>query len=308
MILDTTRPRRALTHRARLATLALATAALVPLAMLRPTAKAQAVPSASPSPPPTPWKQTLANGTTVEVLGVSNAPTRQDGGWWKPDGSPLAGSPFGPPMDIPIAGRDQRAFALRVLGSPRDAGFGWAFPTCEVPGAASVRVAYAMLSSYAPRLPGLDVVSVGADALPAQAVLRCGVAEGAWGTLTAGSIRTLPAGGRFTFHGVSGSVIFSQANQRQGSAVVTVSDTFSNREGQSQVVAVDVSGKTFLGSAYSQVESGGMHQTPVVFKGLPLSRAKEVRFQARPYQWVEFKGIALRPARPPENVREGARL
>lgn len=294
-ILDQTRSRCALTRRVLLTALCVGAAALVPLAMLRPAAKAQGVLSTSTPAHAALWKQTWANGATVEVLGVSHAPTREDGsGWWRPDGSPLPGAPFGPPMDNPVAGRDRRAFSLRVLSPPADPLWGL-FPTCEVPGAASVGTSYAALSSYAPRLPGLVVVSAGAEALPVPGTLRCGVAGGAWETLTAGNIRILPAGGRFTFHGVSGSVIFSQTSQRQENAAVTVSDTFSDREGQSQVVAVDVSGRTFLGSGYSQIGIGGMHQTTFIFKGLPLSRAKEVRFQARPYEWVELKGIALKP-------------
>ena len=167
IILDHTRPRHAMTRRILIIALSVGAAALIPLAMLRPAAKAQGAASASAPAPAAPWKQTLANGTTVELLGVSNAPTRQDGGgWWRPDGAPLAGAPFGPPMDNPVAGRVRRAFAVRVLSPPTDPGLGW-FPKFEVPGAASIGTGYSMISSYAPRLPGLDVVSAGAKALSA---------------------------------------------------------------------------------------------------------------------------------------------
>ena len=290
MILDADRPRRVLTRRVLLVSLAATALGCGVLAALEPGRRAQAAGS------PTPWKQTLASGAIVEVMGVSK-PTLREGGWWRPDGSPLAGAPFGPPMYIAVAGRDRRLFAMRVTFPRNDRP--WEYPsyvaTYEVPGATSVKISYGMVSSYSRTMPGLDVVSAGADALPAPGTLRCGVAAGAWETLKTAGVSILPAGGRFTFHGTSGSVLFSRPSQARGSAVMTMSDTFSSREGVSQVVAVDVSGKTFAGDLYSQVGNGATRQSIIRFKGTPLSRIKEVRFQVLPYQWAEFRGIALKP-------------
>jgi len=292
MILNTTQSRRALTRRALLASLAAAALGCGMLAALQPGTRARAAGA------PSPWKQTLANGATVEVLGVSK-PTLRERGWWRPDGSPLVGSPFGQAMGIPVAGRDRRAFAMRVT-FPRS-GPSWEYnahiTTYEVPGAASVKIFYGMASSDSTWMPGLDVVSAGADALPALGTLRCGVAAGAWETVAAAGISILPAGRGFTFHGVPVSVLFSRPREMRGSAMMTMSDTFSNKQGLSQVVAVDVSGKTVTGDYYSGVGTGAMHQTIIRFKGIPLSRIKEVRFQALPYQWAEFRGIALEPGR-----------
>lgn len=294
MILEAGRPRRVLTRTRRALLVSLTAAALGcgTLAALQPGTRARAVDTQ------TPWKQTLPNGATIEVLGVSNAPTREKGGWWRPDGTPLVGSPFGPPMDNPVTGRDRRAFALRVT-SPQNGPTKWqsVFSTYEAPGAASVRESNpAYLSSvYVPRMPGLEVVSAGADALPAPGTLRCGLATGAWEMVKTARISVLPAGGGFTFHGVPGSVLFSRPKDVRGSAVMTVSDTFSKKQGLFQVVAVDISGKTVTGDYYSEVETGAMRQTVIRFRGMPLSRVKEVRFQALPYQWTEFRGIALKP-------------
>ena len=290
MILDDSHPRRALTRRALLVSLAAAALGCGVLAALKPGTQARAASA------PSPWKQTLANGATVEVLGVSKS-TLREGGWWRPDGSPLVGAPFGQAMGISVAGRDRRAFAMRVT-FPRS-GPSWEYnahvTTYEVPGAASVKIFYGMASSDSTWMPGLDVVSAGADALPSLGTLRCGVAAGAWETLKTAGISILPAGGGFIFHGVPGSVLFSRPKEMRDSAVMTMSDTFSFREGVPRVVAVDVSGKTVDGDFYSGVGTGAMHQTIIRFKGTPLSRIKEVRFQALPYQWVEFRGIALKP-------------
>ena len=148
MILDAARPHHALTRRALLVSLAVAALGCGALAALQPGTRALAAGA------PSVWKQTLANGATVEVLGVSNAPTRERGGWWKPDGTPLAGSPFGPPMDSPVSGRNRRAFAMRVT-SPRG-GPKWqvVFATYEVPGAAVTETSYGIASSYSGRIAG----------------------------------------------------------------------------------------------------------------------------------------------------------
>ncbi len=286
MILDAGRPRRTLTRRALLVSLAAALGCGV-LATLEPGRRAQAAGT------PTPWKQTLANGMTVEVLGVSDAPTRQRGGWWRPDGSPLAGAPFGRYLESPITGQDRRAFAMRVLPSP--SGPQWGFPIYEVAGAALVRTSSWVMMSDSTRMVGLDIVSAGADALPSPGTLRCGVAAGTWETLKSANVSILPAGGGFTFHGHAGSVVFSRLSQTRGSAMVTMSDTFPNGEGVSRVAALDASGKTVEGDSDGGAETGAMRQTVIVFRGMPLSRIKEVRFQALPYQWAEFRGIALKP-------------
>jgi hypothetical protein len=49
--------------------------------------------SALPASEPSPWKASLANGLTIEVLGITEAPSK-DHPWWRPDGSPLAQRPY----------------------------------------------------------------------------------------------------------------------------------------------------------------------------------------------------------------------
>ncbi len=101
MILKPNASRRALTRRAVIASLAAAALGVGTLAALRPAVRAQSNAAAKP----TAWKQTLANGATVELVGIADVPPYKDGwwrkddppprrGWWQPDGSPLAAAPI----------------------------------------------------------------------------------------------------------------------------------------------------------------------------------------------------------------------
>lgn len=295
MILKPNASRRALTRRAVIASLVAAALSIGALAALRPAAQAQSDAA------PTAWKQILPNGVTVELLGVSNEPTKQSGGgWWRPDGSLLAGSPFGGPLGNPVAGRDRRAFALRVTppssNSPKeDEGY---IARYEVPGAASVSVNYAMASSNLLRMRGLDVVSAGVDTLPTPGTVRCEVAAGPWETYTARSVSDLWQWGENAGRPVQrrgGTLLFSRLSEINGSAAITITDTFSNI--QRRVVAVDAQGRIYHGGYGGGSQTNGMCQSTSIFKGLPLKSVRAIKFQARPYQWAEFTGIALRPGR-----------
>lgn len=291
MILKPNASRHALTRRAALVSLAAAALGVGTLAALRPAAQAQNNVAAKP----TAWKQTLPNGATVELLGVSNAPTKQSGGgWWRPDGSPLSGSPFGPPMDNPVAGRDRRAFAMRVTppsSGSRQEYVGY-IARYEVPGATSVSVGYGLVSSYAPRMPGLDMVSAGADSLPTLGKVRCAVASGVWETYTARSVSDLWGWGQ-PVQRRGGTLLFSRLSEINGSAAITITDTFSNID--RRVVAVDAQSRIYYNDYGGESRTNGMCQSTSIFKGLPLKKVRAIRFQARPYQWAEFTGIALKP-------------
>jgi len=77
MILDTTRPRRALSRRVLLLALTPGTAALVSLAMLRPSAKAQAAPLVMPAAAPAPPPHLLEGSETISRYSISPVPPPQ---------------------------------------------------------------------------------------------------------------------------------------------------------------------------------------------------------------------------------------
>lgn len=294
MILKPNASRHALTRRAALVSLAAAALGVGTLSALRPAAQAQNNVAAKP----TAWKQTLPKGATVELLGVSY-PRLSPVVWWKPDGTPLAGQPFGPPTFISVTGRDQRVFDMRVTppSGLRPEEYN-SFPQYEVPGAASVRVNYAIISSNALRMRGLDVVSAGADALPTPGTVRCGIASGPWETLT--SQYVIPASAamksvNLPYQHSQIDILFSRMTEFGDNAAVTVTTTLPDTQAEWRVQAVDMTGKFYTDSGDGGRLGGKVSQETCVFKGLPRKRVRAFKFQARPYEWAEFTGIAMRP-------------
>jgi len=61
-----------------------------------------------------------------------------------------------------------------------------------------------------------------------------------------------------------------------------------------RVVAIDKAGKLQTAGGGS-VASGKIDQHTANFRNLKLGQIKEFQYQARPYQWVEFKNVSLSP-------------
>ena len=64
-----------------------------------------------------------------------------------------------------------------------------------------------------------------------------------------------------------------------------------------RIVAVDKDGKIVQPVGESSSVVSVFRQTTVWFNEteLPLARVKEIRFETRPFHWVEFKDVALYP-------------
>lgn len=63
-----------------------------------------------------------------------------------------------------------------------------------------------------------------------------------------------------------------------------------------RVVAVDAQGKERLPDQPGDNSTGTLDQITARF-ALPLAQIKEVRVETRAFRWVEFKDIALQPAK-----------
>ena len=321
MILKPGQNRRTLTRHAVVGSLVAAALGVGTLAVLRPEARAQTVTQAAA---PTLWTQTLPGGATVELVGVADVPPYQEGrwqkdnppprrGWWQPDGAPLAhASVDSNKQMIPVGTRNMEAwrqFAVRVsppVGAAASS-LGTTFDLSQTNGLTN--------SSWQQASRGgrdlLDVWLVGASFSDWQKppVIRCGVASGPWVTLSARSAQegfditsTAPymfqSGQDTLSHDDHGQVVFSPASLVGGATAITVTHDLPSDRAQTRIVAVDLKGKVFTdgGEPYS-IGVGNTSQATYVFKGLPLRRVREFQFQVRPYEWVEFKGIALTPDR-----------
>jgi hypothetical protein len=92
--------------------------------------------------------------------------------------------------------------------------------------------------------------------------------------------------------GSDGYVSFSQAAEKEGSAVINVAHPLSGWD--TRVVAVDRDDQEQV-STRQAAGNGPLKQQTVTFSHLPLAQVKEFRFQVRPYRWVEFRHVSLEP-------------
>jgi hypothetical protein len=323
MILDTTRPRRALTRRVLTAALGVAAAALIPLAMLRPMARAQATPQRAAAP--------------AALIGITDNGT-QGGRWWGVDGEMLPK----PALDTTVhgmmtrravtrPGQQARLFAVRVPVNPRDPAPSTSYlADDETPGGLVLpysggytRMTAIQVAGGAPdRGSAVEGYMAAFPAALSRTSLLVGVANGPW-TERVDCPRTP---GKTYVQGPSGGVIFTLIPHREpaarGSALFAVSDHFrapsalkadndlqvalhEAESWQRTVYALDQTGRVIAelpatqmswpdGKAPGDYRSIKTTRTSHI-PGDVLKRTASFRLVARPYRWAEFKGVALQP-------------
>jgi hypothetical protein len=247
--------------------------------------------------PDAPFRATLPDGPTVRVVGVSrhtsraSYPPEYTGDWWSPDGSPLAEPPCDPSIDNDAhpAGTKGRAFAVEVDANAGNVSvIGEIVPAQAGASGPAVRDGAAIAGLY--KISGL----IPDDA--ADVTLRVGVACGPWQR-----------------HGTSpsslkpGDASFSAPLESEGRVLITVTDHLEGNL-QRMVAAVDTSGRSHAPSSMQESISGNNHTTSATFDGLHLGDIKSFSFETRPYQYVEFKGIALDPRSPTASYGTALRL
>ncbi len=230
---------------------------------------------------------TLSNGVTVELVGVCEHPS-EGKKWWRPDGSLLKET-----MGIKIYGRlacdiedafrgKPYAFVVRIDG-PTDLNFKWG-QTQDTRCLAQGKV----IDEQGREVKGMQAIQASIDEQKVGATLRLAVASGPWQNEAAHSGRGIMGTGR-----KQGAVMFSEAYESDKGVKITVSDDLNELE--HRIAAVDAEGNVLGAVSKPWVGVGKMRQTVAHFKNLGLKQIKEFQFQTRPYEWVEFKNVSLKP-------------
>jgi hypothetical protein len=232
-----------------------------------------------------PFEARLPSGVTVELLGVAENPSK-DRPWWQPDGSPLAARPYdwlGASVDV---GKDEmaREFAVRLSNTPSEAvGVQWKIDP-------SLAFSLGNPLVHAESAPDMRGVAVRMLASQQTADVHIGVAAGAWQTAAESQAR----GGDVV--GGKESVVFSPAEEKDGSITITVAHDMIDAQGegpQVRVIAVDLDGREHNWESFQNGRSEKLSQLTVTFSKLSLKDVKTFRLQTRPYQWAEFRNVSL---------------
>jgi RNA polymerase sigma factor (sigma-70 family) len=267
----------------------IAAAGGVGMSMLARSAPPEALERALSALDDNPYRATLNDGVTIEVIGVSTVPTGPNT-WWKPDGSPLASAPVDTIERKSRARGDEnaRVILLRASGFKHGELFRW-LPT-------------GFQSSWGGRpaeggKPSRDLEYYEATFAPDRAAcdVRARVATGAWKTEVVndgrGGVGTFVNGHKFAF----GKARPSGKNGREMTVFAVAHNFF---EQDRRLVAIDRAGRVHPAVAYSGASDGDKKWVIDLIDGefdLAPDQIKEFQVQFRPIEQTLIKDIALNP-------------
>jgi hypothetical protein len=333
MILDKTQSRRILTRRVLLFALIPSAAALMTLAALRPTARAQAAPVAIPR-PATIAKSNggsviLPNGTSplnfhfshatnimegnhagqmrfitspdltingVQLFAGMTDDNKPSGPWWNAQGVPLA-QPVYTTNHLPRPfSHDQlfRQIAFRLPATAQDVTLQYRLPQSTGyssdgawPGKSRDQTGQSEAQIFA-HTGGIRIVNAQYPASMSQANIQVGIASGSW---KVSAVRSVAMNGTTSYPGPN-FVIGQLAEIPKGESLTVSTDTTDDL----RIVAVDTHGRESLPDSIGGESSNNLNQVTAQFS-LPLSQIKDIRVETRPFHWIEFKNVALRPVK-----------
>ncbi|MHC4693518.1 MAG: right-handed parallel beta-helix repeat-containing protein [Planctomycetota bacterium] len=243
-------------------------------------------------------KATLASGMTIELLGLTEIPIK-DNPWWKPDSSLLEQQPFDNVSFDPSRdpNNDQFAYyavAMRLNGkAPAEIGLiKWDLLDALHAGTTS-----AYLEDK--RVYSQGIVG-GASKFPKDVVtttLRLGLAAGDWQTLVKGSHYGVYREGEDSIIVRTPERAGGPLGVRPGEKGLNIGVTYNVTDRDFRVVAVDKDGKVHVSARSGSSGTENLRRTTASFPDLTRDKLREFRFQTRPYEWIEFRDISLRPGK-----------
>jgi len=239
-----------------------------------------------PTPPP-PFTATLPNGVTVELVGVCEHPS-EGKQWWKPDGSLLSEAPYattGNTERHEMEGYQNYEFALRLR--PANASYTWL-----IPGGSFGSDTGSPSDQNGRPIRDLKSYQTGFIRDKETSTIRVGVTASEWKTVATQKSdnreQTLTVGDY--------SIAFGVPYEKDNETLLPVVHTYNRGDiiYAIRVVAVTVSGR-IQESGYSGQGGNKLDNLTYSFHKLPLNEITEFQFQIRPYEWVEFKNVSLKP-------------
>ena len=224
------------------------------------------------------FKATLSNDVTVELVAVCDYPDGETRSW-RPDGEKIEKQIYVKREKNYQDGK--YGFVIQTDG-PADSGFSWN----KIEGSHGWYGSCTILDSKGVEIKGYQAaITQGHDGRETTNI-KVGIATGPWNTAAEHDGRSMTTKGNSDF-------IFSQAYETGTAVNIVVSGKWQKDRTQ-RIVAIDTNGDLHADSSGS-VASGGIQQMTGRFDNMKLSQIKEFRIQTRPYQWVEFRNVSLKP-------------
>ncbi|HSH17689.1 MAG TPA: hypothetical protein VLD18_16735, partial [Verrucomicrobiae bacterium] len=238
---------------------------------------------------------TLANGTTIELLGLANgdgAPNQ----WWRPDGTPIPQTVLDVqgPADMLGNDRPRTKFAFKVTGST------WAMETAtyEFEPSAGISAGGQVWQNGEKIAGGWPMVAAWAH-VTNQATLRFGLRFDNWRNVAV-FMPNKPS--RTETSTVSGDPKWiANLNHYSDDGSNTLVTAVLNRESRHwrmRLVAVDGDGKQHFYHRANVTPAESTETWTCTFPNLTVDRIEKFQVQVQPVHWVEFRNVPLQPAGP----------
>jgi beta-lactamase regulating signal transducer with metallopeptidase domain len=225
----------------------------------------------------------LSNGVRVELVGVCEHPS-EGKQWWRPDGTAMEKPPYKNVKGDPIRNSNERFNQLREI-AVKVAGFD--------PENVSIKYSVPAAGSTSTNIAGEagDITSIACE-LPRfleSHEVRVGAASGSWQTVAsqaadfrANSIQETDAG----------SITWAAPLEVKGEAAISLAHPFV--KDNVRIIAEDKEGQVVTAHYREGRGTSIMGAVRLRFP-IPLSRVSKFHLQTRPYEWVEFKNVSLKP-------------
>ncbi|MFC1636040.1 M56 family metallopeptidase, partial [Planctomycetota bacterium] len=230
------------------------------------------------------YEAKLSDGITVELISVCEHPN-EGKQCWRPDGSLMAKAPYKTTKKRleRDEGYNDYEFVMRLTG-PNDTSNRW-----SVPGGRRGTDTGAPMDHEGRRVSDLRLYTVNQPQDKKMAAVRIGVTAAEWETLA----NYNPKDDEETYTLENGAIAFGVAYEMDGDTLLPVVHNFKHRAAATRVIAISHSGQSY-GSSRSG--SGGNILTSSTYGfDVPLNDIREFRFMSRPYTWIEFQNVSLRP-------------
>lgn len=244
---------------------------------------------------------TLANGTTIELLGLA----RGDGApnqWWRPDGTPLSNAVIDIQGPAEMLGNDRprTKFAFKVTGSTR----AMETATYEFEPSAGISAGGEVWQNGEQVTGGWPVVAAWAY-VTNRATLRFGLRFDTWRNV---AVFTPNEPKRTETSTVSGDpkwiTKLNHYSDDGSNTLVTAILNLETKQWRMRMVAVDTDGREHFYSRANSTPEEHTETWTYTFPNLTVDRIEKFQVQVQPVHWVEFRNVPLQPnGRLPEAVK-----
>jgi hypothetical protein len=229
---------------------------------------------------------------SAELVAVSHYPSLQ-GPWWGMDGRAATQGSFVWEINPRpgAAGGRAREFVFQL----RDLPPGASAPRWRIRNGSVVATSTSVALSRDPAasLPGYVAFAADLPEETSSTSIKCGIASADWQTIASFPPDKLAAG-TVTHDGVAWKLMQGAVTTGEAGATASLTGTWQVAW-QSRLVAVGATGEEKAPTG----ETSSGERMEWHFSDVKTSDLKQWRFQVRPYEWIEFRDVALTPRQNP---------